>query len=171
VAAMRPLVVGDVFPVIHDRVRLDHRVERLDRGHLVADTGAERLHERFPPQKPGSMKLRPPPLKRHQSRKALAVISGRCPSGRAPGRRRARGRSGRAPGSRIPLSVGLAGTKRWSNVRVRLRVSGLIRNGPDTLSAEAGRRQHARKTPGSIATVAAERPPPASICASKPPVE
>jgi hypothetical protein len=34
------------------------------------------------------------------------------------------------------------------NVRVRLRVSGLIRNGPDSLSAEAGRRQHAAEDPG-----------------------
>jgi hypothetical protein len=88
VAAVRPLVVVDVFPVIYDRVRLDHRVERLDRGHLVADTGAERLHERVYHGEPGSMKLRSAQLKRQQSRKALAVISGplsiRTSSGPAP---------------------------------------------------------------------------------------
>src|SRR4029450_12305281 len=86
--AMRRLVVGGVFPVIHDRVRLDHRVERLDRGHLVADTGAERLHERVYRGGPGWMKLRSAQLRRHQSRKALAVISGplsiRTSSGPAP---------------------------------------------------------------------------------------
>ena len=49
-AAVRPLVVVDVFPVIYDRLRLDHRVERVDREHLVADAGAERLHERVLPR-------------------------------------------------------------------------------------------------------------------------
>jgi hypothetical protein len=39
------------------------------------------------------------------------------------------------------------------------------------LSTEAGRGRTPRKTPGSIATVAADSPRPASICASKPPVE
>jgi hypothetical protein len=39
------------------------------------------------------------------------------------------------------------------------------------LSTEAGKGKTPRKTPGSIATVAAERPQPAIICASKPPVE
>ena len=53
----------------------------------------------------------------------------------------------------------------------RPRVSGLTRNGPATLIVEAGSGRTPRKTPGSIATVAAERPRPASICASKPPVE
>ena len=50
-------------------------------------------------------------------------------------------------------------------------VSGLTRNGPTPLSTEAGRGRTPRKTPGSIATVAADSPRPASICASKPPVE
>ena len=51
------------------------------------------------------------------------------------------------------------------------RVRGFARNGPATLSAEAGRGSTPRKGPGSIATVATERPRPATICASKPPVE
>ena len=61
----------------------------------------------------------------------------------------------------------------WSNVSVIAwpRVSGLSKNRPATLSVENGRGRTPRKTPGSIATVAAERPRPASICASKPPVE
>jgi hypothetical protein len=47
-----------------------------------------------------------------------------------------------------------------SNVSViaRPRVSGLTRNGPATLSAEAGSGRTPRKIPGSIATAAAERP-------------
>ena len=53
----------------------------------------------------------------------------------------------------------------------RPRVRGLTRNGPATLSAETGSGRTPRKGPGSIATVAAERPRPATICASKPPVE
>src|SRR6516165_9995438 len=57
------------------------------------------------------------------------------------------------------------------DLRLRPRVSGLTRNGPTPRSTEAGRGSTPRKTPGSIATVAAARPRPASICASKPPVE
>ena len=48
-AAVRPLVVVGLSPVIYDRLRLEHRVERLDGEHLVADARAERLDERVLP--------------------------------------------------------------------------------------------------------------------------
>jgi hypothetical protein len=57
------------------------------------------------------------------------------------------------------------------SVIARPRVRGLIRNGPTPLSTEPGGGRAPRRTPGSIATVTAERPRPASICASRPSVE
>jgi hypothetical protein len=61
----------------------------------------------------------------------------------------------------------------WSKVSViaRPRYRGFNRNGPAALSVERGSGRTPRNTPGSIATVAAESPRPASIWANKPPVE
>jgi hypothetical protein len=50
---MRPLLVVDLSPVIYDRLRLEHGVERLDGEHFVADAGAERLDERVLPRGSG----------------------------------------------------------------------------------------------------------------------
>ena len=51
------------------------------------------------------------------------------------------------------------------------RVRGSTRNGPTRSSTEKGSGRTPRKTPGSIATVAAERPRLRCISASRPPVE
>jgi hypothetical protein len=76
VAAMRPLVVADVFPVIYDRLRLDHRVERLDREHLVADPEAERLHERVLPRGARLDEAALGPAEAAPVAQGVAVISG-----------------------------------------------------------------------------------------------
>src|SRR3954453_12674911 len=61
----------------------------------------------------------------------------------------------------------------WSSVRVtaRRRVRGLASTGADTLSVDTGSGSTPRNGPGSIATVAADRPRPARIWAMSPPVE
>jgi hypothetical protein len=51
--AVWPLVVVDGSPVSDDRLRLEHGVACLDREHLVADAGAERLDERVLPRRAG----------------------------------------------------------------------------------------------------------------------
>src|SRR5215217_6952729 len=53
----------------------------------------------------------------------------------------------------------------------RPRYRGFNRKGPVALSVERGSGRTPRNTPGSMATVAAESPRPASIWANNPPVE
>jgi hypothetical protein len=61
----------------------------------------------------------------------------------------------------------------WSKVSViaRPRYRGFNKKGPLALSVEKGNGKTPRNTPGSMATVAAESPQPASIWANNPPVE
>src|SRR5207342_1660829 len=57
------------------------------------------------------------------------------------------------------------------SVMARPRYWGFNRKGPDALSVDRGSGRTPRNTPGSMATVAAESPRPASIWANNPPVE
>src|SRR5262249_32199223 len=61
----------------------------------------------------------------------------------------------------------------WSKLSViaRFGVRGSRSSGPTPLSTENGSGSTPRKTPGSIATVTADRPRPASLSARRPPVE
>ena len=126
---MGPLVVVDGSPVIDDRLGLEHGVERLDREDFVADAEPNDSTNGFCQGEPGSMKLRPLPPSRHRARTAFAVSRGRCPSARAPVRRRAHGRSGRAPAPRgrrrssgqhrSPKASRVCSSTTWSSFNVR----------------------------------------------------
>ena len=63
--------------------------------------------------------------------------------------------------------------RNWSNVKVtvRFRLAGLPRTGKDALSAENGNGSTPRLGAGSIETVPAASPRPATIWASRPPNE
>jgi hypothetical protein len=86
--AVRPLVVVDGSRVSGDRLASSTGVECPDREHLVADAGAERLHERVLPRGARLEEAALGPAEAAPVAHALAVISGplsiRTSSGPAP---------------------------------------------------------------------------------------